>query len=171
MNTGFALFPIFFHAPILPHEKKKPRFIRRFFHPYHGGSVQPVDLSHAYSPWTPGVLSLGLYAGVVVVAIAVLLFLIARLGERKQRPEKQRPYECGVIPTGFARFRYPIPFYLVALFFVIFDVEAVYIFAWAVAFDELGWTGYLQISFFIVVLLFSLFYVWRKGALDWKKPE
>ena len=133
--------------------------------------MQPLDLSHAYSPWTPGVLSLVLYSGVVLAAIAVLLFLIAWLGERKPHLEKQRSYECGVIPTGFARFRYPLPFYLVALFFVIFDVEAVYIFAWAVAFHELGWTGYLQISFFIVVLLFSLFYVWRKGALDWKKPE
>jgi NADH-quinone oxidoreductase subunit A len=133
--------------------------------------MQPVSMSHAYSPWTPGVLSLVVYAGMVVVAIGVLLFLVAWLGEKRQRPEKQRPYECGVIPTGSARFRYPIPFYLVAIFFVIFDVEAAYIFAWAVAFDELGWTGYLRITFFIVVLLFSLFYVWRKGALDWNKAE
>ena len=87
----------------------------------------------------------------------------------EERTEKQRPYECGVIPTGSARFRYPVPFYLVALFFLIFDVEGAYIFAWAVAFTDLGWTGYLRISFFIIVLLFSLFYGWRKGALDWKQ--
>jgi NADH-quinone oxidoreductase subunit A len=133
--------------------------------------MQPVAMSHALSPWTPGVLSLVLYAGAVLVAIGALLFLIAWLGEKKPSAEKQRPYECGVIPTGSARFRYPIPFYLVAIFFLIFDVEAAYIFAWAVASDDLGWTGYLRISFFIVVLLFSLFYVWKKGALDWKKAD
>jgi NADH-quinone oxidoreductase subunit A len=133
--------------------------------------MQPISMSHAFSPWTPGVLSLVLYAGAVLVAIAVLLFLVARLGEKKQHPEKQRAYECGIIPTGLARFQYPVPFYLVALFFLIFDVEAAYIFAWAVASDGLGWAGYLRIVFFILVLLFSLFYVWKKGALDWKKPD
>ena len=125
-------------------------------------------MSHAFSPWTPGVLSLVLYAGAVLVAIAVLLFLVAWLGEKKQRPEKQRPYECGIIPTGSAWFRYPVPFYLVATFFLIFDVEAAFIFSWAVAFDELGWTGWLRITFFIVVLLLSLFYIWKKGGLDWR---
>ena len=133
--------------------------------------MQPVSLSHALSPWAPGMLSLVLYACAVLVLIGILLFLVAWLGEKKQGVEKQRPYECGVIPTGLARFRYPIPFYLVAIFFLVFDVEAAYIFAWAVAFDELGLVGYLRITFFIVVLLFSLFYVWKKGALDWKKPE
>ncbi len=123
------------------------------------------------SPWEPDILSLFAYTLMVLVLIGVLLFLTGWLGERKKNPEKERPYECGVIPTGLARFRYPVPFYLVAIFFLIFDVEGAYIFAWAVAFDELGWLGYLRISFFIVVLLFSLFYVWRKGALDWKKAE
>jgi NADH-quinone oxidoreductase subunit A len=130
--------------------------------------MQPISMSHAFSPWTPGVLSLVLYAGAVLVAIAVLLFLVAWLGEKKQRPEKQRPYECGIIPTGSAWFRYPVPFYLVATFFLIFDVEAAFIFSWAVAFDELGWTGWLRITFFIVVLLLSLFYIWKKGGLDWR---
>jgi NADH-quinone oxidoreductase subunit A len=133
--------------------------------------MQPVTLSGAFSPWTAGIFSLALYTGAVLGLIGVMLFLTAWLGEKKESAEKQRPYECGVIPTGSARFRYPIPFYLVAIFFLIFDVEAAYIFAWAVASDELGWTGYLRISFFIVVLLFSLFYVWKKGALDWKKAD
>ncbi|MBI4772985.1 MAG: NADH-quinone oxidoreductase subunit A [Deltaproteobacteria bacterium] len=101
----------------------------------------------------------------------ILLFFCSRLGEKKPSPEKARPYECGIIPTGSARFHYPIPFYLVAIFFLIFDVEAAFIFSWAVAFEQLGWIGYLRITFFIVVLLFSLFYVWKKGALDWKKAE
>jgi NADH-quinone oxidoreductase subunit A len=96
-----------------------------------------------------------------------LLFLTGWLGERRPDPEKARPYECGVIPTGGARFRYPVPFYLVAVFFLIFDVEAAFIFAWAVAMEDLGWRGWLQISFFIIVLLLSLFVIWKKGGLDW----
>ena len=72
-----------------------------------------------------------------------------------------------MIPTGGARLRYPVPFYLVAVFFLIFDVEAAFIFSWAVAMEDLSWHGWLQISFFIIVLLLSLFYIWKKGGLDW----
>ena len=80
----------------------------------------------------------GLVAGAVALRLGVLvlglmgllLFLAGWLGEKKETPEKLRPYECGVIPTGWARFRYPVPFYLVAVFFLIFDVEAAFIFAW-----------------------------------------
>jgi NADH-quinone oxidoreductase subunit A len=89
------------------------------------------------------------------------------LGVKNETAEKLTPYESGVIPTGSARFRYPVPFYLVATFFLIFDVEAAFIFSWAVAFEELGWEGWLRISFFIIVLLVSLFYIWVKGGLDW----
>jgi NADH-quinone oxidoreductase subunit A len=120
------------------------------------------------SPWTPGLLSLVLYTALVVGLLAILLFLTSWLGEKKIDPEKARPYECGVIPTGGARFRFPVPFYLVAVFFLIFDVEAAFIFAWAVAMEKLGWLGWLQISFFIIVLLVSLFYLWAKGGLDWR---
>ena len=120
-----------------------------------------------FSPWEPGLLSLALYTAMVLGLLGLLLFLAGWLGEHKKTPEKLRPYECGVIPTGLARFRHPAPFYLVAIFFLIFDVEAAYIFAWAVAFGPLGWLGWLQISFFIIVLLISLFYLWLKGGLDW----
>lgn len=133
--------------------------------------MEPVSFATAFSPWHPGALGLVLYGGAILVAIGALLFFTAWLGEKKRRPQKQEPYECGVIPTGSARFRYPVPFYLVAVFFVIFDVEAAYIFAWAVAFEDLGWAGYLRIIIFIIVLLFSLFYVLRKGAFHWKNPE
>ena len=118
--------------------------------------------------WEPGILTLGLYAGTVLALTVALLFLCGWLGEKKGTPEKRRAYECGMIPSGSARFRYPVPFYLVAIFFLIFDVEAAFIFAWAVAFEELGWTGWLQIVFFITILLFSLFYIWGKGGLDWR---
>ncbi len=97
--------------------------------------------------------------------MALLLFLASWLGEKKITAKKRRPYECGIIPTGPARLHYPVPFYLVAVFFLIFDVEAAFIFAWAVAFRELGWAGWLQISFFIVILLVGLIYIWKKQGI------
>jgi len=126
------------------------------------------DVISNFSPWVPGIFSLALYMVMVVALVGVLLFLCGWLGEKKTTPEKATPYECGVIPTGSPWFRYPVPFYLVAVFFLIFDLETIFIFAWAVAFEELGWIGWLQITFFILVLLLSLVYVWKKGGLDWR---
>lgn len=111
--------------------------------------------------------SLGIYTALVLGLLVIILFLTTWLGEKKDTEEKLRAYECGVIPTGTARLNYPVPFYLVAVFFLIFDVEAVFIFTWAVAVKPLGWPGWLQMSFFIIVLLISLFYLWQKGGLDW----
>jgi NADH-quinone oxidoreductase subunit A len=119
------------------------------------------------SPWEPGLTSMIFYALVVLTVMVAFLFLCGRFTKKKENPEKLRPYECGIIPTGLARFRYPVPFYLVAVFFLIFDVEAVYIFSWAIAFESLGWAGWVQISFFITILLISLFYIWSKGGLEW----
>ena len=119
------------------------------------------------TPWQPNLFSLALYAVMVFGLVGFLLFLAGWLGENKENPEKTRPYECGVIPTGASRLHQPVPFYLVAVFFLIFDVEAVFIFAWSAAFRELGLTGWLHASFFIIVLLISLFYIWTKGGLDW----
>lgn len=123
--------------------------------------------SAALSPWEPGVFSLAVYTVIVLSLMAIMLVLTALLGEKKKTPEKLRSYECGIIPTGLARLRYPVPFYLVATFFLIFDIESAFIFTWAIAFRPLGWAGWLQISFFILVLLVSLFYLWKKGGLDW----
>jgi len=123
--------------------------------------------SSGLSPWNPGMFSLAVYTVMVLGLMAVILVLTAWLGEKRQSPEKLRPYECGIIPTGLARLRYPVPFYLVATFFLIFDVEAAFIFTWAITFRPLGWIGWLHISFFIIVLLLSLFYLWKKGGLDW----
>jgi len=129
--------------------------------------MQPVTIAGTLSPWTPGVFSLIVYGIMVLALVAVLLLISAWLGEKKETPEKLRAYESGVIPTGTARLRYPIPFFLIAIFFLIFDVEGAYIFSWAVACDGLGWSGWLQMSFFIIVLLLGLVYIWRKGGLDW----
>ena len=81
-------------------------------------------MSTSLSPWEPGILSLGVYVFMICALVALLLFFCAWLGEKKGTPEKGRPYECGIIPTGTARFRYPIPFYLVGIFFLIFDVDS-----------------------------------------------
>jgi NADH-quinone oxidoreductase subunit A len=129
--------------------------------------MQPTADFAKLSPWEPGIFSLVLFGILVLVLIAVLLFISSWLGEKKKKPEKLRPYESGIIPTGTARLRYPVPFYLVAIFFLIFDVEGAYIFSWAVACKRLGWAGWLQILFFIILLLFGLVYIWRKGGLDW----
>ena len=119
------------------------------------------------SPWEPGIFSLVIFALMVTAVIGLLLFIASWLGEKKPNTEKLRPYESGVIPTGSARLRYPVPFYLVAIFFLLFDVEAAYIFSWAIAWEKLGWAGWLRISFFIAVLILGLVYVWRKGGLEW----
>ena len=130
--------------------------------------MEPIPGGGILSPWAPGAFTLIVYAVLVIAFVASQLFLASWLGEKKPTREKLRPYECGVIPTGSARLRYPVPFYLIAIFFLIFDVEGAYIFTWAVVYEEVGWPGTLQISFFIILLLAGLFYVWKNGGLDWQ---
>ena len=129
--------------------------------------MQPYVDAVALSPWQPGILSLVIYILVVLGLIAILMFLTAWVGARQPGREKLRAYESGIIPTGTARLRYPVPFFLVAIFFLIFDVEGAFIFSWAVASRELGWVGWLKITFFIIMLLIGLAYIWRKGGLEW----
>jgi NADH-quinone oxidoreductase subunit A len=100
----------------------------------------------------------------VVVGMTVISFF---LGERHHERATNEPYESGIKSTGSAHLRFSIKFYLVALFFVVFDVESMFIFAWAIAFREAGWAGYISILVFIGVLLAALVYLWRAGALDW----
>ena len=121
----------------------------------------------AWSPWEPNVFSFFVFGVMVCLLIAVLLFISSWLGEKKGGVEKARAYESGIIPTGSARLRYPVPFFLVAIFFLIFDVEGAFIFTWGIAWEALGWTGWLAITFFIGMLLLGLVYIWRKGGLEW----
>lgn len=118
-------------------------------------------------PSLEALISLGLYAGISVVLIGVLLFLAWYLGHRTTSPLKEEPYESGVEPTGEARLGEPVPFYLVAIFFIVFDVEVIFVVSWAVAYDLLGWAGFAQITFFIVLLFAGLVYLWKTGGLDW----
>lgn len=105
----------------------------------------------------------------IVVIILVLGMLGASyvLGQRHREGSTDVPYESGIAPTGSARLRFPAEFYLVGMFFVIFDLESVFTFAWAIAARQAGWVGFIEIAIFIVVLLAALVYLWRVGALDW----
>jgi NADH-quinone oxidoreductase subunit A len=107
------------------------------------------------------------YAAIVAVLVAAMLGLSYVLGQRHHDRSTDFPYESGILSEGSARVCLSFKFYLVAMFFVIFDLEAVFIFAWAVAVRETGWTGYIEVSIFIAVLLAALAYLWRVGALDW----
>ncbi|MGD8568892.1 MAG: NADH-quinone oxidoreductase subunit A [Gammaproteobacteria bacterium] len=110
---------------------------------------------------------LGVYLLLCIGLIAGLLVLSHFLGQRHSEHATNDVFESGIVPVGFARFRLSAKFYLIAMFFVIFDLEAVFIFAWAVAFRESGWAGYIEVSVFMVILLAALGYLWRVGALDW----
>ena len=105
--------------------------------------------------------ALGLGFGVFTV------FISQFLGPRAVTPEKQAPYECGVPPVGDARERQSVKFYLVAMVFLLFDIEVAFLYPWAMALRDLGWPGYIQIVTFFMVLLVGFVYVWRKGVLDW----
>ncbi len=92
------------------------------------------------------------------------------LGSRRYSLGKDYPYESGINPTGSARIRFNVKYYLVGIFFVLFDVEAAIIFAWAVSFRELGWPGFIEVLLFIDTLALGLVYVWKLGGLDWYRP-
>lgn len=108
-----------------------------------------------------------LYTLVAVFLVAVLLAAARFPGARRPGADKETPYESGIVPTGSAGFSYPAPFYLVAIFFIVFDVEAVFIFTWGVAREQLGLDGLIHITLFILVLLAGLGWLWMKGGLDW----
>jgi NADH-quinone oxidoreductase subunit A len=110
---------------------------------------------------------IGLYFILVVLLIIVMLVLSYLLGQRHEERATGSPYEGGIVSEGSAHVRFSARYYLVAMFFVVFDLEAVFIFAWAVSAREVGWAGYWEILIFIGVLVATLAYLWRLGALDW----
>jgi NADH-quinone oxidoreductase subunit A len=106
------------------------------------------------------------YAGLVVVVTSIMLGSYV-LGQRHKGLGVDTPYESGILPEGSARVRLSADFYLIAMFFVVFDLEAVFLFAWAVAAREAGWAGYWEATIFTGALLVALVYLWRIGALEW----
>jgi NADH-quinone oxidoreductase subunit A len=99
--------------------------------------------------------------------VAGLIGVSYVLGEKTRGEATRQIFESGIVTVGEARFRVPAKFYLMAMFFVIFDLESVFIFAWAVAARDVGWAGYVEVLIFIAVLVAALAYLWRSGALDW----
>ena len=107
---------------------------------------------------------------IVVVAIATaILGLSAWVGAKRPSREKLSPYECGIPPVGNARERFSISFYLVGMLFILFDVEAVFLYPWAVVYKSLKWFGFLEMFLYIAILLAGYVYIWKKGALDWTR--
>ena len=106
---------------------------------------------------------------IVVAVAAAILGLSAWVGVKRPSQAKLSPYECGSPPVGDARERFSVSFYLVAMLFILFDVEAVFLYPWAVVFKSLKWFGFVEMLLYIAVLLAGYVYVWKKGALDWKR--
>jgi NADH-quinone oxidoreductase subunit A len=98
---------------------------------------------------------------------AAFMILSARLGPRRPSASKLSPYESGILPSAMTGRRSQVHFYLVAVLFLVFDVEAVFLFPWAVRFRALGWFGFVEMLVFLSVLVLGLLYAWRKGALEW----
>ncbi|SEA32123.1 NADH-quinone oxidoreductase subunit A [Microbulbifer marinus] len=107
------------------------------------------------------------YCLAVLGLIALMLGLSYFLGQRRRDPATDEPYESGIVSQGSARLRLSVAYYLVAILFIVFDLEAIYLFSWAIAFREAGLLGFVEATIFIVILLVGLIYLWRLGALDW----
>ncbi len=103
-------------------------------------------------------------SGVIGLALLVAPFIIA---VKNPDPEKQSAYECGFEPFDDARMKFDARFYLVAILFIIFDLEVAFLFPWAVAFRDVGWFGFVSMMIFLTVLTIGFVYEWRKGALEW----
>jgi NADH-quinone oxidoreductase subunit A len=106
----------------------------------------------------------------VSVGQALLLLSLANiLGPRRPSLVKAAPFECGSAPVGSARDHFGVKFYVVALLFIVFDIEAIFLFPWAVLFTELGWAGYVEMAIFVFTVVIGLVYVWKKGVIDWNE--
>jgi NADH-quinone oxidoreductase subunit A len=110
----------------------------------------------------------------IVIAVLVASALVALsylLGKRVKSPLKDTPYESGIAPTGSARERFSVKFYLVAIVFILFDIEAVFLYPWAVVYRELKMFAFVEMLVFIVLILSGFVYIWKKGALDWSREQ
>jgi len=113
-----------------------------------------------------------LVQGILAVVIAAALIIISYLfGKRVKNSVKDMPYESGIRPVGDARGRFSVKFYLVAMLFILFDIEAIFLYPWAVVYRELKWFGFVEMLLFVILILCGFFYMWKKGALEWSHPE
>jgi len=107
----------------------------------------------------------------VIVLVAAVLAVSYVLGQKHSEPATGEPYEGGIVSQGSAQVRFSMRYYLVAMFFVVFDLEAAFLYAWSGAVREVGWTGYWGVVLFVTTLASALLYVWRVGALDWSSKS
>src|SRR5438477_11032320 len=120
----------------------------------------PTTLSETYFPvLLQAIIAMSLAAGLLMVS-----FL---LGRRVRNRVKDMPYESGMVPTGDARQRFSVKFYLVGMLFILFDIEAIFLYPWVVVFREFKMAAFLEMLIFVVLILSGFFYIWKKGALDW----
>jgi NADH-quinone oxidoreductase subunit A len=124
----------------------------------------PTSLTEEYFP----VL---LQALVAMALAAGLLTVSYLLGKRVKNRVKDMPYESGIVPTGDARQRFSVKFYLVAMLFIVFDIEAIFLYPWAVVYRELLMPGFIEMLIFVILILSGFFYIWKKGALDWSGSD
>jgi NADH-quinone oxidoreductase subunit A len=127
------------------------------------GQPPPITVAQNQANW----LVIAIYFGIAVGLAVSMMLLPALFRPKNPNATKATPYESGMPPIGQAQSRYTIRYYLVAMLFVVFDIEAVFFYPWAVAFNQIGWYGMIEMVLFIVLLLVAYVYAWRKGALDW----
>ncbi len=102
---------------------------------------------------------------------AGLLTVSYLLGKKVRNKVKDTPYESGIIPTGDARQRFSVKFYLVGMLFILFDIEAIFLYPWVVVYRDLKMFGFIEMAIFVILILSGFFYIWKKGALDWAAPD
>jgi NADH-quinone oxidoreductase subunit A len=124
----------------------------------------PTSLTEEYFP----VLLQALVAMLLAAGLITVSYL---LGKRVKNKVKDMPYESGIVPTGDARHRFSVKFYLVAMLFILFDIEAIFLYPWAVVYRELLMAGFVEMLIFVVLILSGFFYIWKKGALDWSGAD
>ncbi len=112
-------------------------------------------------------LPIGLMLILGVGFAVVAMYASWRIAPKNPTPEKLAPYESGIVPLQEPATRFPVKFYIVAMLFVIFDVELIFLFAWAVRFEDFGWGGVAAMAIFVALLVETLIYAWKRGALDW----
>src|SRR5215475_1418382 len=108
-----------------------------------------------------------LQALIAMALAAGLLTVSYLLGKRVRNRVKDMPYESGIVPTGDARERFSVKFYLVGMLFILFDIEAIFLYPWVVVYRELKMFAFLEMLVFVILILSGFFYIWKKGALDW----
>lgn len=145
----------FVHGPYSHHYYKFPG--------YYTTGIMPYGYFQNYIP----VL---LLLGVVILLVLGMLTLSFLLGVRRPTRGKLAPYECGVSPAGDARQRFSVKFYLVAMVFILFDVEIVFLYPWAVTFHQLRMFGFLEMMLFLLLVLPGFVYLWKQGVFDWSTP-